>query len=311
MADFVTPNKGYTEPTVNADAGTWGGILNSNFNIVDSNLGGVTTVNCAGSSSVLASTVEAQNLVQVLTGALTGNIDYILPAVGGMYIVANNTTGFFSLGVVTSAGGSTGIFVPQGSAMLLYSDGTNVYSANSGAVLGGSGLGPIVFALPGWVFGGGGFVGSATSWNPSGLVANLNLGTTGGTFVNFYVGPTDIVGSITTNGTTTTYNTTSDERLKIDDGEIHARQSGGIIDALTPRWFRWKRWETKAPRPGFFAQEVHAAYPWAVTKGEGEPHEASFQPWQIDKAELIPVLVAEIKALRSRLDRLERGIGPA
>jgi hypothetical protein len=138
MASFTT-NRAYAQPLVGGDVGVWGPLLNNNVAVLDANIsgGGASAVNCAGNSNVTATTAQAQNLVQYLTGALTGNIEYILPALGWFYIVDNATTGAFTVTVITSAGGSTGVVVPQGTTMVLYSDGTNVYSATDAYVASG------------------------------------------------------------------------------------------------------------------------------------------------------------------------------
>lgn len=126
----TTTNKGYTLPLVNADFGVWGTELNADLSLIDSNLGANTSISCAGSSNVTATTPQAQNLALILTGALTGNINFILPAVGGFYVINNQTTGTFTITAITSAGGSTGIVLPQGASLFVYSDATNVYSAS-------------------------------------------------------------------------------------------------------------------------------------------------------------------------------------
>jgi len=123
-----TPNKGYSAPTVNADNNLWGTEIVNNYTIQDTNMGGVGTLSVAGNSNVTASTAQAQNLVQNLTGALTGNIKYLLPAVGSFYIIYNGTTGAYSLTVATVVGGSVGVVVPQGVSSHVWSDGTNVYA---------------------------------------------------------------------------------------------------------------------------------------------------------------------------------------
>jgi hypothetical protein len=130
-----TPNKGLTLPIVNSDFGIWGGELNNDLAILDNALGGVATINVAGNSNVTATAAQAQNLTQLLTGQLTGNISYVLPAVGGLYIIENQSLGAFSITVVTSAAGSVGINVPQNKNLIVYSDGVNVYnpSVNSPA----------------------------------------------------------------------------------------------------------------------------------------------------------------------------------
>lgn len=130
-----------------------------------------------------------------------------------------------------------------------------------------------------------------------------NVGNTGSTLAlwQFAASP---VGSVTTNGTTTTYNTTSDQRLKIDDGLISGDDAGRVVDGLQPRWFRWKKEPDNASEPGFFAQQVCRVFPWAVRRavGRGEKH----VPWQMDQAKLMPVVVAELQSLRARVAKLER-----
>ena len=120
----ATPNKGYPLPVVSGNPNIWGVLLNQGFGIVDSNLGGFTTVNCAGSSNVTITSVQAQNLIMQLTGILTGNIQVIMPAVGGFNILDNQTTGAFTITVV-SAGGGTTTLLAQGNQALTYNDTTN------------------------------------------------------------------------------------------------------------------------------------------------------------------------------------------
>jgi hypothetical protein len=61
----------------------------------------------------------------VLHGALTGATNVILPTKSGYSKIINNQcTGVYNLTVKTAAG--TGVMVPNGKAMLLYCDGTNI-----------------------------------------------------------------------------------------------------------------------------------------------------------------------------------------
>lgn len=84
-------------------------------------------LNVAGSSNVTETSAQAQNIIQQFTGALTGNINVIVPNTVQIYYIYNNTSGSFSLQVKTAAG--TGITVTQGSHAILYCDGTNVLNA--------------------------------------------------------------------------------------------------------------------------------------------------------------------------------------
>lgn len=81
----------------------------------------------AGSSDVTLTAAEAHNEILELTGALSGNINVIVPSVADQWTVFNNTSGAFTLTVKTSAG--TGVAVKQGKRTLLYGDGTNVVGA--------------------------------------------------------------------------------------------------------------------------------------------------------------------------------------
>jgi hypothetical protein len=128
MATFTT-NKGYSLPTVGGDIGSWGGENNASFTILDNNMGGITTVNCAGNSNVTATTTQSQALIQNLTGVLTGNIQYIMPALGGFWFIENNTTGAFNVTVISAATGAS-VLVNQGSRVLVYCDGTNFYETD-------------------------------------------------------------------------------------------------------------------------------------------------------------------------------------
>ena len=90
-------------------------------------------VNMAGAADVTAAAgvIFAYNLK--LTGAITANIHLKLPASKKAYAITNATTGTnpstgnaYTVTVITTAGGSTGIAVPQGYTQQVYSDGTNV-----------------------------------------------------------------------------------------------------------------------------------------------------------------------------------------
>lgn len=96
---------------------------------VQSTIGGILSKNVAGGSNVSLTTVEAGNGILIFTGAITANIAVIVPNVSKYWVVANRTTGNFSVTVKTAAG--TGVVIPQGLAVVIYSDTVNVYLASS------------------------------------------------------------------------------------------------------------------------------------------------------------------------------------
>lgn len=108
-------------------------------------------------------------------------------------------------------------------------------------------------------------------------------------------------GSVTTNGTTTSYNTSSDMRLKTN--VLDAPDAGAIIDALQVRQWDWKANNTHESF-GFVAQELVQHAPFAVTVGDDDPDTIGRQ-WSRDDSKLVPLLVKEIQSLRARVTQLE------
>ena len=137
MVDSFTANKNLVQPLVGGDAGLWGGILNSGvMEQLDLILGATQPISIS-SADVILSTTQWNNVAFNLTGTLTGNHNLILPyvtgtttvAVGGLFVVENNTAGAFVVNVLTQAG-TTGVSVPQGVRTFLYSDTINVWNAD-------------------------------------------------------------------------------------------------------------------------------------------------------------------------------------
>ena len=105
------------------------------------------------------------------------------------------------------------------------------------------------------------------------------------------------VGSVTTNGTTTSYNTTSDRRLKHDI--VDAPAASDLIDAIKVRGFKWNA-DDSEQRYGFIAQELVEVAPEAVHVPEDED-----QMMAVDYSKLVPMLVKELQSVRARLAILE------
>jgi hypothetical protein len=124
-AGTLTPNKGLTQPALNGDNGLWGSLLNGDLAILDNNLGGTAQITVSSPSTTVTA-AQAQDLVLSLTGGLTANTTLVLPSSPALYIVWNQTTGPFTLTVATTNPSGSTVAVQQGTAQLVWSNGTNV-----------------------------------------------------------------------------------------------------------------------------------------------------------------------------------------
>ncbi|MBP0492095.1 tail fiber domain-containing protein [Roseomonas indoligenes] len=136
--------------------------------------------------------------------------------------------------------------------------------------------------------GGSGFFSSKTA-----APLNVNVALTAGGNAALFTSYGALVGTITTTATATSYNTTSDRRLKDEDGDVDP----ALLLQLRPRRFRWKSNGERAT--GFFAQEVYAVFPEAVTPGDSDVDGQGgpqFRMWAMDRGALMPLVVATIQA---------------
>ena len=106
-------------------------------------------------------------------------------------------------------------------------------------------------------------------------------------------------GSITTDGTNTAYNTSSDYRLKNITGPIS--NSGAYIDSLKPVEGTWK--ENGSVFVGLIAHEVQEVSRTSIVTGEKDGEK--MQSMDYSSAEIIANLIAEVKSLRARVAALE------
>ena len=133
----------------------------------------------------------------------------------------------------------------------------------------------------------------------SGTSSNGNIKTVGnGTHTHFtVVNTSNVVGSITSNSSSTAYNTSSDQRLK--ENIADADDAGSKIDAIQVRKFDWKA-DGSHQDYGMVAQELQAVAPEAVSAPE-DPEEMM----GVDYSKLVPMMLKEIQSLRARITQLE------
>jgi hypothetical protein len=132
MPSSYTPSLRLVLPVTGELVGTWGDVANQGLTeLVDAAIAGTASVVMSDANYTLTVadglTDESRKMFVVLTGALTAQRNVVCPSVSKLYFVANTTSGSQSIVFKTNAG--TGITVPNGEAMVLYCNGTNVVNA--------------------------------------------------------------------------------------------------------------------------------------------------------------------------------------
>jgi len=128
---------------------------------------------------------------------------------------------------------------------------------------------------------------------------NLNRLSSDGQTLRFFR-QTSQVGSVSVSTTLTTYNTTSDYRVKTNQSPLTG--SGAFIDALQPKTWNWVQDGSKGA--GFIAHEFAEVSPSSVNgikDAVGSDGKPVYQSMQASSPEVIANLVAEIQSLRQRL----------
>ena len=234
----------------------------------------------------------------------------------GFAFGADGDTGMFSVGTGTAAGGPIAFYTNNDERMRIDSSG-NLLVGRTNA---------------GWNGGGGILSSGAVESVVAGSYSMFGRGVNTGTIINLRYNNA-VVGTISTDGSSTSYNTSSDYRLKEDVVEMEG--SLDRLKALKPCNFRWISDGTRVD--GFLAHEAQEVVPEAVTGtkdaitteeyevvpavldeegNEVTPAEMGTREvpdYQgIDQAKLVPLLtkalqeaVAKIEALEARVEALE------
>lgn len=133
--------------------------------------------------------------------------------------------------------------------------------------------------------------------------------------IHLFYSDTSVVGNISTNGTNLTLNSTSDETLKDDEGELTFEQARAVLDLVRFHIFRWNELSGDPGKldEGVFAQELYKVYPKAVTVGgwvdketgkstqEGDEG-AIYIPWSVEYSSLVTVIGRCVQAVMQRQD---------
>ena len=131
----------------------------------------------------------------------------------------------------------------------------------------------------------------ASTWT----IKSYRTGTSSATHISFENGNGQ-VGSISTNGSSTAFNTSSDHRLK----ENIAPMTGALetVAQLNPVTYTWK--VDGSAGQGFIAHELQEVAPYAVTgEKDGE------QMQGVDYSKLTPILTAALQEAIAKIETLE------
>jgi len=146
----------------------------------------------------------------------------------------------------------------------------------------------------------------STSVNGAGFISGngyelklSNAGTTNTTRIRFFNANGE-VGTIRTSGSATSYNTSSDYRLK--ENVDYTWDATTRLKQLKPARFNFIADDTNTLVDGFLAHEVSSIVPEAIT-GTKDAVDADSNPdYQgIDQSKLVPLLVKTIQELEARL----------
>jgi hypothetical protein len=227
-------------------------------------------------ASATADAITVQNNAVSATGQVTGiRFRYVSAEPAAIRATLTNATtgegrlGFFTTPDGTGANLAERISIDSSGNLLVGT--TSTYSASKMSL---------------------GFIGST---NNGFTINNTNSGGTPA-HIFFQLSGTN-VGSITCSGSVTSYNVTSDQRLKenIQDADV----ASSLIDALQVRQYDWKE-SGLHQRYGFVAQELVTVAPEAVYQPTNTK-----EMMAVDYSKLVPMLVKEIQSLRKRLTALE------
>lgn len=167
---------------------------------------------------------------------------------------------------------------------------------------------------------------SNTSTNTGGVATEYQTNNVAARHHMAFSNPNGVVGSIVTTGSSTSYNTSSDEDHK--DNIRDAGPAKPVVRAVRVIQYEWKVDGVHQPY-GFGAQSLYVQAPYAVTPGVEANVLSPESAWSIDNSKLVPLLTkavqeqydeiddvlsvvsylrSEIDRLNARIEQLEGGI---
>jgi len=288
----------------NSDASSF--VISANTSLGTSNLlrlssAGTLSGGTSGTGYSFSGTAPAGSLALDASGNITASATsgYFAnngATTSGKYISIANTGGTAQIGVESSVGGTqiagtsaymTAIVGKAGIGFTGNDSTIHMTLNSSGNLL--VGRTSDSFGTVGMTLRANGTISATADGNE---VIDINRLTSDGGIQRFFRSGTQ-VGSVSVTTAATSYNTTSDQRLKKNIQDADSASS--LIDSLQVRQFDWKS-DNSHQRYGFVAQELVTVVPEAVHQ-PADPDEMM----AVDYSKLVPMLVKEIQSLRQRL----------
>lgn len=146
MPSIFTPNLNLEKIADGEQEDTWGVTQRANQDKLDDLVAGYLAKSVAGATNVTLSEAEYDHRQIDLTGALTGSIDVIFPAVERVWHVYNNTSGAFTITLKVS--GQTGFTAVQGKKYIVSCNGTDtsIRLSDETVAIAGGGTGEVTAA---------------------------------------------------------------------------------------------------------------------------------------------------------------------
>jgi hypothetical protein len=257
----------------------------SGFGLLIASLSHVTAFGC----TITGSGADIGGVNDIRFGSITGSSTF-----GGGTAVLTNTDTTAGGGVANLIAGMNleNVNVPYGA-------GTAFYGSAAVGPLGAIG----VFSETG--------VTNGKAFDAGATLSSSRAATSSLIHQGFY-NPNGLVGSITTSGSATAFNTSSDETLKTFTGLMTFEEAKAILLADPVRKFTWNNGSGAAV--GWGAQTSFAVSPDLATPGgwfkDGSPCEAGTEgakyiPWGVDQGKRTPYLWAVVAGLIAKNESLE------
>jgi hypothetical protein len=277
--------------------------------------------NASGTGTLTIAAPNTNSDYSITLPEVTGGEFVVTDSSGNVGIGTSSPSSYYATDLVISADNQGGITIVGGTGdtgqYLMFADGTSGADRFRGYLQYSHDYNAMLFATDGSErmridSDGDVFVGASSfasgsrvkqfEINASTIALKSGTTSTGFQYHQEFHNPNGFIGSITTNGSATAFNTSSDYRLKEDWQPM----SGSIdrVKALNPVNFAWKIDGSRVD--GFLAHEAQEVVPEAVT-GTKDAVDADGNPdYQgIDQSKLVPLLTSALQEAIAKIEDLE------